>query len=280
MILIKSIEELQKLRAGYKKTGRSVGFVPTMGALHLGHITLIKNCKAATEICICSIFVNPTQFNNTEDFKKYPVTIEKDIDMLEAAGCDVLFLPEVKEIYPPGIATEHYELGYLEEILEGKYRPGHFQGVCQVVDRLLSIVQPDTLFLGQKDYQQCMVIKKLIELKKYPTLIKIIPTVRETSGLAMSSRNMRLSDVEKKTALQISKNLFFIQKEIRPGDTTSLAEKVTNHLTAEGFKVDYVAIANAENLEPVTLWDGKSTLVALIAAYLNEVRLIDNLLLN
>ncbi|MEO7044579.1 MAG: pantoate--beta-alanine ligase [Ferruginibacter sp.] len=280
MILIKTAKQAGDLVKTYRKKGNSIGFVPTMGALHQGHITLIKHCKKNTDICICSIFVNPTQFNNKADFEKYPVTIDNDIDMLEASGCDVLFLPTVKEMYPANAIAFHFKLGYLEKILEGKYRPGHFQGVCQVVDKLLSIVTPDILFIGQKDYQQCMVIKKLVQLKKYPVKIEIVPTIREKSGLAMSSRNMRLTKAEKINAVNISKTLLQIKDNIKPGDITILKNSAKQKLDAAGFKTDYVEIANAGTLKIIETWDGKTPLVALVAAYLNEIRLIDNMLIN
>jgi len=224
--------------------------------------------------------VNPTQFNNSKDLEKYPVTLESDIDALESAGCDVLFLPDKQEVYPvgmTGLAT--YELGYLETVLEGKYRPGHFQGVCQVVDRLLKMVRPGFLFLGQKDYQQCMVITKLVELTGASTSIIICPTLREKDGLAMSSRNMRLNETERSKAVCIYDTLCFIKQELKPGYLEDLKERAAQYLAAEGFKVDYVEIANAANLQIQAEWDGKTPLVALIAAYLNEVRLIDNMVL-
>ena len=250
-----------------------------MGALHSGHIALIQNCKSAGHLCVCSIFINPTQFNNKGDFKKYPVTLETDIDMLEEAGCDLLFLPSEEEIYPPGFTPLKYELGYLETVLEGTYRPGHFQGVCQVVDKLLSIIKPDQLFLGHKDYQQCMVIKKLVSLKNYNLEIKIVPTVRENNGLALSSRNKRLSTSEKQKALLISQGLFTIQKQIKPGKLDILKLKIKKDLEENGLTVDYIEIADTLTLVPLELWDGKTSIVALIAAWVNDVRLIDNLVL-
>jgi pantoate--beta-alanine ligase len=280
MIIIKTIKQVRDLVKDYKQKGGSLGFVPTMGALHKGHMTLIKHCKKNTDICIASIFINPTQFNNQSDFEKYPITIENDIDMLEAAGCDVLFLPSVKEIYPANVPALYYKLGYLEKILEGKYRPGHFQGVCQVVDKLLSIITPDILFIGQKDYQQCMVIKMLVQLKKYPVAIEIVPTVREKSGLAMSSRNMRLTKSEKTNAVNLSKTLMQIKNEINPGDITILKDSAKQKLDDAGFKTDYVEIADARTLKTIETWDGKKRLVTLVAAYLNEIRLIDNMLIN
>jgi pantoate--beta-alanine ligase len=279
MILIKTKADLKNILHLLSPGNEPVGFVPTMGALHEGHLSLVRSCKENNAICVCSIFVNPTQFNNKADFEKYPHTIEKDIDMLEAAGCDVLFLPSVAEMYPPGEPAEQYALGYLETILEGRYRPGHFQGVCRIVDKLLAAVMPGNLYMGSKDYQQCMVIKKLVSLKGYQTTVNIQPTVREASGLAMSSRNMRLSPEQRIKALEISKCLFYIKDAVRPGYQQDLLERMRQMLEAAGFKTDYVAIADAGTLEPVDNWDGATPLVALVAAYLDEIRLIDNILL-
>ncbi|MEO6491109.1 MAG: pantoate--beta-alanine ligase, partial [Ferruginibacter sp.] len=280
MILLKSAKELAEFIQQARSNKRSIGFVPTMGALHKGHLSLIDRSRLQTGLTVCSIFVNPTQFNNPEDFKKYPVTIETDIDMLEEHGCDLLFLPRVDEIYIPGTETIHYDLGYLETVLEAAYRPGHFQGVCQVVDRLLQIVDPDILYLGQKDLQQCMVIKKLTELKRFQTNLIICPTLREVDGLAMSSRNKRLNEVERNTAVLIYETLLKIKHALRTGSLQELKQNAINNLTGEGFKVDYVEIADADTLELQTEWDGKKNIVALIAAYINDVRLIDNMLLN
>jgi pantoate--beta-alanine ligase len=258
------------------------GFIPTMGALHEGHIALLKQAKEEGKFTVCSIFVNPTQFNNSQDFEKYPSTIDRDIDLLEAAGCDVLFLPTVDEMYPNGLVPKmHYDLGYLETVLEGKYRPGHFQGVCQVVHRLLEIVMPGTLYLGQKDYQQCMVIKKLLSLLNWQNKIslQICATVREADGLAMSSRNRRLDAVSREKAVRISETLNFINREIKPGYLNDLKMRCANYLAAEGFKVDYVEIASAADLSIDDTWDGKQQLVALAAAFSGEVRLIDNMLI-
>lgn len=277
MIIFKKRIDISNYIVNHKKTTGKIGFIPTMGALHKGHITLIEASKKTDTLTICSIFVNPTQFNNTADFETYPVTIEKDIDLLEKAGCNVLFLPSVDEIYPADSSTTlPYELGFIETVLDGKYRPGHFQGVCNVVKRLLDIVQPNMIYLGQKDYQQCMVIKKLIELIQSPTQIIVCPTLRESDGLAMSSRNMRLTPVERIKAVRISEVLLFIKQQIKPGNLEDLKKRSINYLTNEGYKVDYVEIAKATNLRLVQNWDGKTKLVALVAAFLNEVRLIDN----
>jgi len=281
MIIFKKRIDISNYIVNHKKTSGKIGFIPTMGALHKGHISLIEASKKTDTLTICSIFVNPTQFNNKADFEKYPVTIEKDIDLLEKAGCNVLFLPSVEEIYPADSSTTlPYELGFIETVLDGKYRPGHFQGVCNVVQRLLDIVQPNTIYLGQKDYQQCMIIKKLTELIQSPTQIIICPTLRESDGLAMSSRNMRLTSVERIKAVKISEVLLFIKQEIKPGNLQDLKQRCINYLTNEGYNVDYVEIADATNLTLLQNWDGKTKLVALVAAFLNEVRLIDNRIVN
>lgn len=280
MILFKNAADITGWLVKTKATGKRTGFIPTMGALHEGHTSLIKASQQAGSISVCSIFVNPAQFNDAKDFDNYPSTIEKDINALEKAGCDVLFLPPVQEIYPTGIThTGKYELGYLETVLEGKYRPGHFQGVCLVVHRLLNIVPADDLYLGQKDYQQCMVIKKLVELENLHTTIHICPTLRETNGLAMSSRNMRLTAEAREQALTIFKTLSYLKTNIKPGDLTGLKQTAADHLTDAGFKVDYVEIADAGNLDLINQWDGNRKLVAITAAFLGDVRLIDNLLL-
>jgi pantoate--beta-alanine ligase len=281
MIVFKKAADIGIFLEKAHAAGKPTGFVPTMGALHAGHISLVEKVKQAGEICTCSIFVNPTQFNNSKDFDKYPVTIERDIDMLEAAGCDALFLPSVAEVYPGGTAsTRQYGLGYLETVLEGASRPGHFQGVCQVVDRLLNIIPARRLYLGQKDYQQCMVINKMIEITGKPTRLVIVPTVREASGLAMSSRNMRLSENEKEKATALSRMLAGIKQNIKPGSVDTLLKRSIADLEASGFKVDYVSIADAETLELLHEWDGQREIVALVAAFLGEIRLIDNLAIN
>lgn len=283
MILFKKTAELHKWLESQRKVGIKIGFVPTMGALHPGHLSLIDSSRKENNITAASIFVNPTQFNEPKDFEKYPVTIEKDIDLLEEAGCDVLFLPSLSEIYPDGTkAAIHYDLGFLETVLEGKFRPGHFQGVCMVVHRLLEIVQPDNLYLGQKDYQQCMVITRLIELikQKEKITVKVCPTLRENDGLAMSSRNMRLNETERKKAVTIYKCLSSIKKNLKTGSLLSLKENARLMLEEKGFRADYIEIANAITLESADKWDGKKKLVALIAAFLGEIRLIDNMPLN
>jgi len=283
MIIFKKAADLRHYLADQKKRKRSVGFAPTMGALHQGHISLLEASKKDNDVTVSSIFINPAQFNDPTDFEKYPVTIEKDIYLLEKAGCDILFLPSVAEIYPDGFHNhKQYDLGKLETLLEGKFRPGHFQGVCMVVERLLNIVCPGKLYLGQKDYQQCMVINRLIQvmgIEKDTTLV-VCPTLREADGLAMSSRNMRLNEEERKRAVAIYNVLTSIKNNLQPSSLITIKNKAVEELAAKGFRVDYVEIADAITLEPVTHWNGRQKLVVLVAAFNNEVRLIDNMLIN
>jgi len=281
MLLFKKTGLLTAYLQKARNRGNTIGFAPTMGALHAGHIALVTASKQENQLTVASIFVNPAQFNDKKDFEKYPVTIEKDIELLVAAGCDILFWPAAEEIYPGGYnQLAHYGLGYLETILEGKYRPGHFQGVCKVMNRLLDIVQPDNLYMGQKDYQQCMVVKRLLAIMSSSASLHTCPTLREADGLAMSSRNTRLNEAERKKAVAISFTLNYIKENIQPGNLTGIIDKGIALLTGQDFRVDYVAIAGALTLELLTEWDGKQKIVALVAAFQNEVRLIDNLLLN
>jgi pantoate--beta-alanine ligase len=277
MIIVKHISDLKYFIANRPAHKKQIGFVPTMGALHPGHISLIDIAKASTDWVVCSIFVNPTQFNNKEDYDQYPNCIEQDINLLEQSGCDLLFLPTVADMYPAGNEQLHYELGFIETVLEGAYRPGHFQGVCQIVHKLLLAVTPHQLFMGQKDYQQCMVVQKMLELTGLPVVLQVCPSVRETNGLAMSSRNMRLSAAEQQQALQIIKSLQYIKANLSVGTLQSITNAAQEQLENKGFKVDYVAVADAHTLQQVTHWDGEQKIVALIAAHLQQVRLIDNI---
>lgn len=277
MILFKQARELTRWLDMQRNAGGRIGFVPTMGALHPGHISLITISKKKTSLTVCSIFVNPTQFNDPADFQKYPITLEKDIALLEKAGADVLFLPDASEVYPDGTdSLEHYDLGRLETLLEGRYRPGHFQGVCQVMRRLLDIVRPDDLFMGRKDYQQCMVIQRLLGILRMPSVLHRCPIIRGSDGLAMSSRNIRLTPRQRSNAPAIYKTLERIREGWKAGaDTRALIAVAMTSLASAGFRVDYVSIADGTTLEPLAAWQDDA--VALIAAFLGEVRLIDNL---
>jgi pantoate--beta-alanine ligase len=283
MIIFKNAEQLHDYLKKCRQNGISIGFVPTMGALHDGHLSLIKNSKSNDGLTVCSIFVNPTQFNDPKDYEKYPITIEQDIYKLEANDCDILFIPATTEIYPREVdRKKHFDLGYLEEILEGKYRPGHFEGVCMVVERLLEIVAPRVLYLGQKDYQQCMVIKRLLELLELDGVVelKISPTVREKDGLAMSSRNLRLNPGERAKAKTIYETLVFVKENAANTSVNELKSKAISMLEENKFKVDYIEIADAKTLQPIQKFDPHIKTVVVVAAYLNDVRLIDNMILN
>ena len=281
MILLKHPNDLSSFIHNGSIAHNSIGFVPTMGALHDCHLSMIHTARLENTLVIASIFVNPTQFTELADFEKYPSTIEADILKLEKAGCDILFLPSVADMYPNGSSPrQQYDLGHLDSILEGEFRPGHFQGVCQIVHLLLEIISPGRLYLGQKDFQQCLVIKKMISQIGMDTSVIICPTQREPDGLAMSSRNVRLSHLERKKAANLFNTLSYIKENIQLEDLENLKQMAQNILTEQGFKVEYIAISKAQTLETIQNWDGKSTLVALVAAYINQVRLIDNLVLN
>ncbi|HLZ85828.1 MAG TPA: pantoate--beta-alanine ligase [Puia sp.] len=252
MILFKQSADLATWLEKQRMAGRNIGFVPTLGALHEGHISLIAISKKSTSLTVCSIFVNPTQFNDPRDFQQYPITLEKDIPMLEKAGVDVLFLPAVAEMYPNGTGgLETYDLGPLETLLEGKYRPGHFQGVCQVMRRLLEKVRPDHLFMGSKDYQQCMVVQRLLTIMGFPTTLHRCPIIREADGLAMSSRNLRLTPTQRTNATAIYRALTAIKNGFPAQPIPTLIANATRILEAAEFRVDYVSIADAQTLEPL-----------------------------
>jgi pantoate--beta-alanine ligase len=280
MIIFKKASQISDYINRQKNEGKKIGFVPTMGALHNGHLHLIDTCRNSNDLTVCSIFVNPTQFNNPDDLKNYPVTISKDVEELISHQCDVLFLPTTEEMYPKDYMKKHYALGEIENKLEGHYRPGHFQGVCQAVDRLLEIVKPRNLYMGQKDYQQCMVIRKLLEIsgRGKTVQLNIVSTVREADGLAMSSRNLRLNEEQRKLATSIFKELSVIKQHIYDHSLEELKKNASTHLIQKGFKVDYVEIANAEDLSTANNTSG--TLVALAAATTGNIRLIDNIVLN
>ena len=281
MIIFKKIQDINIYISEQKAAGRSIGFAPTLGALHAGHTSLIKKAKGEGRLTVCSIFLNPTQFNNKNDFEKYPISTESDIELLINAGCDVLFLPSVDEIYPDGTETvKTYDFGYLDTILEGAKRPGHFKGVGQVVGRLLDIVKPDYLYLGQKDYQQCMVISKLKDMIGMANLqVVICPTLRDADGLAMSSRNRRLTDPQRTLAAVIYQCLVSIQTKKDEGDFNIVRKECEELLKDKGFVPEYVALADARDLTLLDNYRNDIPMVALVAAWIGEIRLIDNLLM-
>ncbi|MGJ7033675.1 pantoate--beta-alanine ligase [Niabella hirudinis] len=280
MRLYKNKSDIQGFITHLKDKKRVIGFVPTMGALHAGHISLIQAARQQSDFTVCSIFVNPTQFNDPGDLQKYPRTIEKDLYLLELHGCDAVFYPGVEEIYPPNAGpAPHYNLGRLESILEGAYRPGHFQGVADVVSRLFYTIRPDKVFFGQKDLQQCRVIERLMaDNPDFERIrMQMVPTLREPGGLAMSSRNTRLSAEELRKAPAIYQTLLYLKEHLAPGDLAPLQEAAKIRLIREGFRPDYVSIVDTSTLEACPSWNGQTPLTGLIAAYLGEVRLIDNM---
>jgi len=260
-----------------KEKGLKIGFVPTMGALHNGHLSLIRIAQQACDVVVCSIFVNPTQFNDPRDLEKYPRPIAADIQKLEQANCDILFEPPVTEMYAN---NEHWHLniGQLEHLLEGASRPGHYQGVTQVVNKLFNIVKPDVAFFGQKDYQQFLVITKMVELLQLPVKLVMCPIERETDGLAMSSRNVHLSATDRQHALILSKTLNWFTENVNRLGIEEAVNQSKKMISAEpGVTLDYFEAANADDLHPAK--QGDTTLVALVAAKVGNTRLIDNILL-
>lgn len=278
MKIFKNKLDLQAWINAQKNNMSSIGFVPTMGALHQGHISLVNFAKSQSDVVVCSIFVNPTQFNDANDFEKYPITIDEDIALLVAADCDALFLPSVAEMYPNGTSNlEQYELGYVETVLDGASRPGHFQGVAQVVSRLLDAVAPNTLYLGQKDFQQCLVIQRLLQINGSTCTLEIVPTKREEDGLALSSRNRRLTEPQRALANLLYQCLVSIEAQQGIKSFEVVQKECIALLTHKGFKPDYVALADASSLELLEEYRSERPMVALIAAFIGDVRLIDNL---
>lgn len=281
MVIFKKAADLQHF-IDTKRAEQSVnlGFVPTMGALHEGHLTLIEASKKQKCLTVCSIFVNPTQFNDPEDFKKYPSTLYADTEALLGAGCDILFIPDILEIYPNGFdAVKSYSFAYLETIFEGAQRPGHFQGVGKVVARLLELVQPQLLFLGQKDAQQCLVIKELIKQMgwEHKTSVFIVPTIRNEYGLALSSRNLRLSESEQKQALALYQSLQLIKAAKTSNNFECAKQECIALLQQNNCALEYLALADAASLQPLSDFDTHKDMMVLIAARVGAVRLIDNL---
>lgn len=277
-IALKIFTTKQELAAYFAhKTGKIVGFVPTMGALHNGHISLIKLAQQSSTEVVCSIFVNPTQFNDPKDLEKYPRPIAADIAMLEQAGCDILFNPQVNEMYADN-EKWHLNIGDLEHLLEGKFRPGHYQGVMQVVNKLFNMVKPDVAFFGQKDYQQFSVISKMVKLMDMPVKLVMCPIQREPDGLAMSSRNVHLSADERQNALILSKSLNWVKDNFDAENIASLKQQAEQMVSKQpGIELEYFEIVDGDTLYTATA-DTKNV-VALVAARAGKTRLIDNVLI-
>lgn len=257
-----------------------LGFVPTMGALHDGHMNLIKEAKSKSDLVICSIFVNPTQFNDAKDLEKYPRTLEADLKVLEENGCDFVYAPQVEDIYPNGL-NEPYNITFdgLDEVMEGKFRPGHFKGVAQVVERFFRIINPNKAFFGRKDFQQTAIIKHLVKVRALPTEICIVETSRSKEGLALSSRNTRLNDEELKDALIIYKTLKGAEDLFKTEPTVSgLKEKLITFFNTGKLKLEYLEIVDDLTLQPIQ--NSQKSCTCCIAAFCGNVRLIDNMRLS
>jgi pantoate--beta-alanine ligase len=282
MKIFSTIEEIRNEIKIQKNLGKKIGFVPTMGALHNGHLSLIDISKNNCDYTVASIFVNPTQFNDPKDLERYPRTLEKDSEMLISVKTDALFVPTVYEIYPEK-DTRVFDFGQIDKVMEGKFRPGHFNGVAQVVSKLFSIVEPDKAFFGLKDFQQYVIIKNLA--KKYMPELKIeiigCPIIREKDGLAMSSRNMLLSDEQRKNANHISKVLKIAVENYKNYSVDDLKKFVIDTVNQNNFlKVEYFEIVEDENLTPVESWNDNNKKVGCIAVFCGEIRLIDNIYFN
>jgi pantoate--beta-alanine ligase len=278
MLIYTKTQEITRFLAKQRESGLKLGFVPTMGALHAGHISLVEKAKRENDLVIVSIFVNPTQFNNPEDLRNYPRTPEDDHKKLTAAGADLLFEPTVDEIYTHGLKEgKEVDLGELENVLEGAHRPGHFKGVVQVVSRLFEIVQPHTAYFGEKDFQQLAVIRKMTQALGYPVEIIGCETMREESGLAMSSRNLRLSEEERETATQIYKAMKYVRDNRKQiGDSEALKNAIDTINSQPPLKVEYLEIADANELQPISEND-HSKKPEFCSSFLWMVRLIDNM---
>lgn len=276
MQILQSKKQFSDLLNNLRLQGNSIGFVPTMGALHEGHISLMKKCRSENNIATASIFVNPTQFNDRNDLKNYPRMPEKDIEILKNAGCDIVFTPEVEEMYPVP-DNRVFNFGYLESVMEGKHRPGHFNGVAQIVTKLFDIVGPHNSYFGEKDFQQLTIIKHLVLTLNLP--VKVVPCsiVREPDGLAMSSRNLLLGKEERKAAPLISKTLFKATDIYKEYSVSEIKNWVINQIDESNFlKTEYFEIVDDIELKPILSWEEKNNKVGCIAVKAGHIRLIDN----
>ena len=275
MIVVETIKDLKQELAKYNS--KNIGFVPTMGALHSGHISLVERCVKENDVCVVSVFVNPTQFNDKADLERYPRTEEADKKLLEAAGCHIVFMPGVEEMYPEE-DTRVFNFGSIETVMEGKYRPGHFNGVAQIVSKLFDAVEPTRSYFGEKDFQQVAIIRDMVRQLNLPVEIIACPIIREESGLARSSRNELLSAEERKKAALISQVL---SKSVNFAKEMSVDEVrnwvIDQFKTDEVFRMDYYDIVDGNSLQSVSSWEESDYIVGCIAVYCGKIRLIDNI---
>jgi pantoate--beta-alanine ligase len=278
MEIFKQIAPLQAYLKHLKRAEKSVGLVPTMGALHAGHISLIDASKAENDVTVGSIFVNPIQFNNQNDLLKYPRTLEKDIELLESVGCDVLFSPETPEMYPEK-STLTLDFGHLDKIMEGEFRPGHFSGVALVVSKLFNIVQPDHAYFGQKDWQQFAIIQKLVQELNFNVTLRSIATLREANGLALSSRNLRLDSEQRQLANVFYKGLLRAKAQLKKGGDLAAVRATVKAVVEEfpGAKLEYFELVDSKNLNRLENVEQSRQPIMCIAGYVGDIRLIDNM---
>ena len=276
MEITKTIRELKRFLAKERQSGKRVGFVPTMGALHDGHLSLVKHCMEADEVCVVSIFVNPTQFNDKQDLAVYPRTLGKDCLLLKSMGCDFVFAPSDKEMYPEP-DTRVFDFGTVSQVMEGASRPGHFNGVAQIVSKLFNIVEPDSAYFGEKDFQQVAVIREMVRQLHLPVRIVSCPTLRDADGLALSSRNVRLSAEQRQIAPVIAATLqescnFVSKKSVQ--EVIDLVVDTLNNIPV--LRVEYFEIVDGQSLQPIRVWDESTEPIGCIAVFCGDIRLIDN----
>lgn len=277
MKIIHTIKELQAEISAQKNAGKRVGLVPTMGALHAGHASLVERSVAENDVTVVSIFVNPTQFNDKNDLVKYPRTLEADCQLLQSVGASIAFAPSVEEVYPEP-DTRSFSYAPLDTVMEGAFRPGHFNGVCQIVSKLFDMVQPHRAYFGEKDFQQLAIIREMVRQMQYPLEIIGCPIVREADGLAMSSRNTRLSADERTTALNISRTLFESQEFAKSHTLAETKAFVEEEIAAtDGLRLEYYEVVDDRTLQTVREWDEAEGIVGCITVFCGEVRLIDNI---
>jgi pantoate--beta-alanine ligase len=277
MEIIQTLSRLEEALQGFRREGKTIGFVATMGALHEGHAALVKKCTANNDVCVVSLFVNPTQFNNKEDLQHYPRTPEEDSRLLESMGTDILFAPSEDEMYPVP-DNRVFDFGLLDKVMEGRFRPGHFNGVAQIVSKLLTIIRPDNAYFGEKDFQQLAIVREMVKQLQLPVTIVAVPIVREPDGLAMSSRNARLTEQEKKNAAQI----YRVLRESSQMTGTLTPARLTDWVIAQinsvpGLSVEYFEIVDGDSLQLISSWNDTGHIVGCIAVYCGAVRLIDNI---
>ena len=277
MKIVKGINELKGYLVDSKRNGKRIGLVPTMGALHKGHLSLVERCVRENDICVVSVFVNPTQFNDKHDLETYPRTLEADCALLESAGCDSVFAPSVEEMYPEP-DTRTFDFGTVMQVMEGAKRPGHFKGVAQVVSKLFYIVEPDNAYFGEKDFQQIAVIRAMVKQLQIPVQINACPIVREADGLALSSRNTRLTPALRQKAPLIARTLQESKALAATKSVREVIDYVVNTLNADpDLEVEYYEIVDGDSLVSIQDWKDTSYAVGCVTVYCGEVRLIDNI---